>query len=220
MSVTADLSISGDEFVLGTALLTDADIHIELERVVPTSQQVLPFFWAIGSEFETFEADVQSNPSVQNLVALDRVEGRVLYRVEWSEEVESFIYGIAEVGATILEATGDQVWRFRLRFHDHGSLSDFHDYCETRGISYTLDRVTTDIAEEKEEFGLTPEQRETLVLALEKNYFNVPRGVTLGELAEELGVTQQSVSERVRRGTGSVLEAVLLEADGQKNRTT
>ncbi len=220
MSVTADLSISGDEFVLGTALLTDADVHIELERVVPSSRQVLPFFWAIGSDFERFEADVQSSPNVQNLVALDAVEGRVLYRVEWSEEVESFIYGIAEVGATILEATGDRIWRFRLRFHDHGALSDFHDYCDAHDIGYTLDRVTTDVAEEREEFGLTPEQRETLVLALEKNYFDVPRGVTLGELAAELGVTQQSVSERVRRGTGSVLEAVLLEADGQESRPT
>ncbi|MCO8245048.1 MULTISPECIES: helix-turn-helix domain-containing protein [unclassified Haladaptatus] len=220
MSVTADLSISGEEFVLGTALLTDADVHIELERVVPSSRQVLPFFWAIGSDFETFENDVRSNPNVQSLIALDRIEGRVLYRVEWSEEVESFIYGIAEVGATILEATGDRVWRFRLRFHDHGALSAFHDYCEVRNIGYTLDRVVTDLAEEREEFGLTPEQRETLMLALERDYFDVPRGVTLGELADELGVTQQSVSERVRRGTGSVLEAVLLEANGRDTGPT
>ncbi|MGA9401799.1 helix-turn-helix domain-containing protein [Haladaptatus sp.] len=93
-------------------------------------------------------------------------------------------------------------------------------YCEVRDISYTLDRVATDLAEEREEFGLTPEQRETLMLALERDYFDVPRGVTLGELADELGVTQQSVSERVRRGTGSVLEAVLLEANGRDTGST
>jgi predicted DNA binding protein len=216
MSVTADLSISDDEFVLGTALRTDADVHVELERVVPSSQQVLPFFWAIGSDFETFESDVRGNPNVQNLVALDRVTGRVLYRVEWSEEVESFIHGIAAVGATILEATGDQLWRFRLRFPDHGALSEFHDYCVAHDIRYTLDRVATDIGVKREEFGLTPEQRETLVLALDRGYFEVPRGVTLTELADEIGITQQSVSERVRRGTGSVLEVVLLEADGNE----
>lgn len=219
MSVTAELSISRDEFVLGTALRTDADVHVELERVVPSSRQVLPFFWANGSDLETFEEDVRTNPNVENLVALDRIEQRVLYRVEWSEEVESFIYGIAEVGATILEATGDRIWRFRLRFHDHDALSEFHDYCEAHDIRYTLDRVTTDVSETREEFGLTPEQRETLVLALEKGYFDVPRGVTLDELAEDVGVTQQSVSERVRRGTGSVLEAVLLEAEGDGSRT-
>lgn len=216
MSVMADLSISGEEFVLGTALHTHADVHVELERVVPSSQQVLPFFWAIGTDFETFERDVRGNPNVQSLVALDRVDGRVLYRVEWSEEVESFIHGIAAVGATILEATGDRVWRFRLRFHDHAALSEFHDYCVAHDIRYTLDRVATDVAVEREEFGLTPEQRETLVLAIEEGYFDVPRGVTLTELAAELGVTQQSVSERVRRGTGTVLEAVLLEADGNR----
>ncbi len=213
MSVTADLSISGEEFLLGTALLTDSDVHVELERVVPSSRQVLPFFWAIGTEFEAFENDVQSNPNVEHLVALDRVAGRVLYRVEWSKAVESLIYGIAEVGATILEAYGDDRWRFRLRFNDHGALSEFQTYCEEHDIDFHLDRVAMETETDRGEFGLTPEQREALVLAVEQGYFDVPRGVTLGELAEDIGVSQQSVSERVRRATGSVLESVFLETN-------
>ncbi|WP_435154715.1 helix-turn-helix domain-containing protein [Haladaptatus sp. DFWS20] len=216
MSVTTDLSIPGEEFLLGTALLTDTDVHVELERVVPASRQVLPFFWAIGTEFEAFERDVQSNPNVEHLVSLDRVGNRVLYRVEWSKAVESLIYGIAEVGATILEAYGDDIWRFRLRFNDHDSLSEFQTYCEQHDIHFRLDRVATEMESEQGEFGLTAEQREALVSAVERGYFDVPRGVTLGELADEIGVSQQSVSERVRRGAGSVLESVLLDTTAEK----
>ncbi|WP_266078018.1 helix-turn-helix domain-containing protein [Haladaptatus caseinilyticus] len=219
MSVTTDLSIPSEEFLLGTALLTDTDVYVELERVVPASRQVLPFFWAIGTEFEAFERDVQSNPNVKNLVSLDRVKNRVLYRVEWSKAVESLIYGIAEVGATILEAQGNDQWRFRLRFNDHSALSEFQEYCIEHDIDFHLDRVTTETDTVRNDFGLTAEQRETLVLAVEQGYFDVPRGVTLGELADEIGVTQQSVSERVRRGAGSVLESVLLEASTREERS-
>ncbi|SIR23539.1 Predicted DNA binding protein, contains HTH domain [Haladaptatus litoreus] len=216
MSVTADLSILGEQFLLGTALLTDTDVHVELERVVPASRQVLPFFWAIGTDFDAFEQDVQSNPNVEHLVSLDRVGNRVLYRVEWSKAVESLIYGIAEVGATILEAHGDDLWRFRLRFNDHESLSEFQTYCDEHDIDFHLDRVATEAETERNEFGLTPEQREALLLAVERGYFDVPRGVTLGELADEIGVSQQSVSERVRRGAGGVLESVLFETNANR----
>ncbi|WP_227374214.1 helix-turn-helix domain-containing protein [Haladaptatus halobius] len=213
MSVTADLTISGEQFLLGRALFTDTDVHVKLERVVPASPQVLPFFWAVGTEFETFEDVVRSNSYVDNLVALDRVDGRVLYRVKWSEEVESFVYGIAAVGATILEASGNGEWRFRLRFDDHNELSEFHDYCAEHEIEYRLDRVMTETNVEQREFGLTAEQREALVLAVERGYFDVPRDVTLGDLAEEIGISQQALSERVRRAAGNVLQVALLDAD-------
>ncbi|GAA0229201.1 bacterio-opsin activator domain-containing protein [Haladaptatus pallidirubidus] len=180
MSVTADLSILGEEFLLGTALLTDTDIHVELERVVPASRQVLPFFWTIGTEFDAFERDVQSNPNVEHLVSLNTVNDRDLSRVEWSKAVESLIYGIAEVGATILEAHGDDRWRFRLRFNDYEALSEFQTCCEKHDIDFHLDRVATETEIDQNGFGLTPEQRETPLLAVEHGCFDVPRGVTLG----------------------------------------
>ncbi|WP_458205488.1 helix-turn-helix domain-containing protein [Haladaptatus sp. NG-SE-30] len=213
MSVTADLTISGEQFALGTALLTDTDVHVELERVVPASQQVLPFFWATGTEFESFEREVETSPHVENLVLLDQVGDRILYRAEWGSEVESFIHGIVAVGATILEAHSNDEWRFRLRFDDHEDLSDFNDYCDDHDIQYRLDRVLTDTDVDHQEFGLTDEQREALVLAVERGYFDVPRGVTLGDLADEFDISQQALSERVRRAAGNVLRTVLFDVD-------
>ncbi|WP_433629222.1 helix-turn-helix domain-containing protein [Halomicrococcus sp. NG-SE-24] len=61
-------------------------------------------------------------------------------------------------------------------------------------------------------FGLTPEQREALVLALNRGYFATPSEVTLDELADQLGITRQAVSSRVRLGTEKVLRSVLVSS--------
>lgn len=52
---------------------------------------------------------------------------------------------------------------------------------------------------------LTPPQRETLKLAYERGYYEIPRGASLMELAGELGVSDQACSERLRRGVQRLL---------------
>ena len=70
-------------------------------------------------------------------------------------------------------------------------------------------------------FGLTDSQYRALVLAASRGYYEVPKAVTLAELAEEIGVSHQALSEQLRRGTGALVEDVLsvgasLEAEGAR----
>ena len=53
---------------------------------------------------------------------------------------------------------------------------------------------------------VTRKQEEALRLAHEEGYFAVPRGASLADLGEEIGVSSQSVSERLRLGLAIVLE--------------
>jgi hypothetical protein len=55
-------------------------------------------------------------------------------------------------------------------------------------------------------FGLTDSQHRVLELASRRGYFEVPRDVTLKELADEVGVSHQALSEQIRRGTGALVE--------------
>jgi len=111
MAAVVELLIAADAFDLGRVTKVAADVHLELERVVPTGEDIMPFFWATGEDFEAFERAVRA---------------------------------------------------------------------------------------------------EALVSAVERGYFEVPRGVTLGDIADDLGISQQAASERVRRGTNTVLRTVLL----------
>jgi predicted DNA binding protein len=209
VSVVAEFHIESSEFLLGTVVGRSDDVEIELERVIPVSERVMPYLWATAPDFAAFEAAVRASDRVDSFVALDRVDDRVLYRVEWAEEIESLVYGFAVTDGTILEAVGRSEWSFRVRFPDHTRLTEFHEYCRTHAIEFELRRVYQPDSN-GQRFNLTTRQREALVLAVEWGYFRVPRDTTLGDIATELGVSEQAVSERVRRGANEVLSSTLL----------
>lgn len=53
---------------------------------------------------------------------------------------------------------------------------------------------------------LTDKQQRILELAYEEGLYDVPRESTAAEIAKEVGVTEQSVSEMLRRATKSLVE--------------
>lgn len=214
MSVILEFAVDGEEFTLGRVLSGPPVMRLELERIVPTGNAVMPFVWATGEEFEAFEEKVRESPSVKELLALDKVGDSGLYRIEWRDHPEDLIEAIAESDAAVLEARGKENWTFRLRFPDHDKLSLFHNYCTDHDVTIRIDRTYT-LTEETErgrQFDLSQEQREALVLALRRGYFATPSEVSLDELADELDISRQALSNRIRRGNEKVLRKSLLSS--------
>lgn len=214
MSVILEFSIAGDEFTLGQTLSGEPDMHIELERIVPMGDAVLPFLWVTGNDFEAFEEKVRNSPHVEQIRALDRVGETALYRITWSELTMSLLEGFTEADATILEGVGDNDWVFRVRFSDHDKLTQFHNYLMDHNITIHIERTYT-LSEETERgyiFDLSEAQREALVLALGRGYFATPSEINLDELADELGISRQALSIRIRQGNEKILRTTLLSS--------
>ncbi|MFB6178842.1 MAG: helix-turn-helix domain-containing protein [Halorientalis sp.] len=212
MSVIAEFTIQAEEFLLGKLVAVHPTLTVELERVVPAAKRVMPYVWGYGSDLDAFEAHLSTDPNVETFEVLDRLGESALYKIDWGEPTEELITGIAETDATILEAHGTDEWMFRIRFEDHEGLSTFHTFCQEHGIQYHLTRVyTLPDPSVDNPYGLTDAQYETLLRAVERGYFEVPRKVTFAELAGELGISEQAVSERVRRGTNAILTQVLYD---------
>jgi predicted DNA binding protein len=59
---------------------------------------------------------------------------------------------------------------------------------------------------------LTEVERRTLETAVDEGYFDTPRGITLGELADRFDVSKPAASKNLRRGQrkllGSVVDAI------------
>lgn len=217
MSVVAEFTISAEAFGLGQLLASRSDVSIELERLVPTGNEVMPYFWAemADGDFETFERELREDPLVREFTVLDAVEGERLYAVEWERIPESLIRGITRSNGAIIEGRGmDGHWRFMIRFPDHTRLTEFSEFLTDHDIDIHVERVYERGDDHGRAYGfdLTDEQRETLTNAVRRGYFEVPRGVTLTDLAEELDITRQAASERVRRGANTVLRSALLES--------
>ena len=217
MSVLLEFTIDADQFRLGRVLSNGGDLHFELERIVPTTDQVMPFVWVAtdgdpDADLPPFEERVRDSDYVRELLALDRLEDGGLYRIEWEGDGEGLVRGLAVAEATVLEARGNGRWTFRVRFADHAHLTDFHNVLTDHDVAIHIERTYTLSRESarRRDFGLSPEQREALVLALRRGYFATPSETNLDELAEELGVTKQAVSNRIRRGNEKILRPLLL----------
>lgn len=212
MSVIVEFTLADEEFLLGQVLANPPDMYIELERIVPTGSSHIPFLWVQSDNYETFEQRVGESEHVASFTALDRLGDWVLYRMDWKARRHDVLEGLEASDAVVLEAYGNSGWTFRLRFPSHDQVSQFYNYCMKHDIpidirrSYTL----TERSDVAHQFDLSNEQREALVLALRRGYYDTPSDVTTSDLADELGVSQQAVSKRIRRGTKKVLERTLL----------
>ncbi|MDZ7729994.1 MAG: bacterio-opsin activator domain-containing protein [Natrialbaceae archaeon] len=108
-----------EDFQLGTVLSGATDMLLELERIVPTGPMIMPFIWATGDNHDAFEKHVQANPAVTEFLALDTINERALYRIEWAKDpTNSHRRGGARTDAIVFDACGNEEWTFRLCFSD------------------------------------------------------------------------------------------------------
>jgi predicted DNA binding protein len=214
MTVITDISVSSDDFVLGQTMQAVPASPIELEQLVPSGDLPLPYFWVEQVNVEEAEAALNDEPAVETVTQLDSLNGRVLFRIEWTEEVDSFLENLIDYEAAVLEAAGsDDKWKFQLRFRSYDVLSEFYRACINDGVGIQLDRVHNPVeAASRARFGLTEDQEQTLVTAFKAGYFDVPRGTTIRELGEQLDVSDSAVSQRLRRANSSLIAATLLTA--------
>lgn len=215
MSVIVEITVPAADFELGRSLqTTDNGARFELERMIPTTDRVIPYFWAKDTDFTALTASLSDDENVLGLTLLDDFDDRALFRIEWPSDINGLVGSIKAHGATIIDAAGtNERWEFQLRFPDSADISGFHADCKRRGIHLNLRRLYRPEQSDLETSGLTPTQRETLLTALEEGYFSIPRRITGEELAEKLGVSDQAVSERLRRAQTTVFTSLLLAND-------
>jgi hypothetical protein len=210
MTVTVELQVSPEAFRLGDAMRTDPPVDVEIERLVPVDGGVVPYLWVYGDEgvLAEFESGVRGRAGVGRLEALDRLDGAALYSVTWERSEPDVVSALREADGTLLEAVGGEEWTFLVRFPDHAALSAFYNYCLDHGVAARVSQLRAPSPGRRRP-DLTAEQREMLEEALARGYFEIPRAVSLGELAETFGISQQAASERLRRGVRQLATAAL-----------
>jgi len=207
------------DFYLETPVLRNALTTVP-EMTVAVEQQTLrdskPFvlsFWASEGDFGAFDAALNDDPTVADATILGEFDDRRLYQVELTDEAERQMtyHAWADLGGVFVssEWVGDR-WRVRIRFPDRERLRKYVDYCERRELTFDLQQLYESAGREDDSFGLTDPQREALRAATEMGYFEVPREVELEGIADVLGVSRQAVSERLRRGTETLVRSTVL----------
>jgi len=165
-------------------------------------------FWARDGDFHRLETVLGEDPYVTNFSHLTTVGTKRLYRLTFSLEAKEMMtypeasrFDIVFLGAT---STTDGI-HFRAQVPTREALAEFRDTCESKGLTFRLDRIYQKGDGTADEYGLTDRQREALVLAYERGYYGSDRAVSLEELATELDISRQAFADRLRRGLQKLL---------------
>ncbi|SFR36663.1 helix-turn-helix domain-containing protein [Halogeometricum limi] len=207
MVTEATFTVPSDQFPLGTVFNQLPNVTVELERLVPAQDVVIPYFWVRGTEVADIESAFTEHPGVQGIRLVDSVEDEYLLRVEWTLEYDDVLTVLAETSIPLIEAIGtNKQWTFDVRGDEQRDIVEFQRRCRELDIPITLTSLTAlTPVETAIEVILTDTQLEALVLAYDRGYFESPREVTLEALGEELGISQQAVGSRLRGGIKAVL---------------
>ena len=207
MATEATFEVDSDQFPLGTVFENQPDVTVQLERLVPAEDAIIPYVWVRGADGDGIDATFESHPGVRRARLIDSVDDDSLLKVEWDPESEGFLRTLAETDLLLLSATGTESnWTFEIRGDDHADVAAFEETCRDRGIDLRLTAVHALTPLDGDgDYGLTEAQREALELAYERGYFDSPRQVTLAEIAAEIDISQQALAARIRRGTRSLL---------------
>jgi predicted DNA binding protein len=203
----ATFTVRPDEFPLGTVFERLPDVTVELERIIPARDVVVPYFWVRGTVVDDIEAAFSEHRGVKSIRLVDSVEDEYLLRVEWAIDYDDVLTTLSETKIALIEVTGtDEQWTFNIRGDDRSDIAAFQARCREVGIPITLTTLhgLTPV-ETGTEAALTETQQEALVLAYERGYFESPREITMAELGDELGISQQAVASRLRRGINRIL---------------
>ncbi|MFC7140430.1 helix-turn-helix domain-containing protein [Halosimplex aquaticum] len=207
MTVIGEFTVPAGAFLLGDAL-GSVDGTVTVERmVVDGGQVVTPYVWVATGDFEAFESALRGDASVGEFAVVERHEDESLYRIEWDSDHTDLFAALDGVAATVLNAEGrDGVWVLRAMFSDRGAVSTFDDrFCATHeGVK--LDRLYR--YEDPSSYGkyeVTEKQRAALTAARDAGYFAVPRECSLQDVADELGISRNAASARLRRGQDALV---------------
>ncbi|MDG5817369.1 helix-turn-helix domain-containing protein [Natronococcus sp. A-GB7] len=215
MATEATFTVPSHQFPLGTVFEQLPDVTVTLERIIPAQDVVVPYFWVRGTVVDDIEGAFLDHPGVEDVRLVDSVADEYLLRVEWTLEYDGVLSALTETEVPLIKAVGtDQQWTFDVRGDDRSDIAAFQHRCRESDVPVTLTKLHALTPLETEtEAALTDTQQEALVLAYDRGYFESPREVTMEDIGDELGISQQAVASRLRRGIKHILGSTIPETE-------
>jgi len=190
-------------------------MQIEVERVAAHSTEwTMPCLWASYAESTAIREALENDPSVEEIVNESEFGDEGYYQVEWSDPVRDRINAYIDKSGTIQKASATpDGWKLRIRFVHRDQFDSFLESLTEQEYSYRLLELRKPDEPRVSVSGLTERQHEALITACQHGYYKVPRDTSSKELAAELGISHQTLSELLRRGTEKMIKSQLMTTE-------
>lgn len=168
--------------------------------------------WVESNDFDAVEAAINDDPGVTNPEVLTEVEGRFLFRVDFTDigRETNLLPEIVKHGGVMREAVGtNDGWRCEVRLPDRDAIEEVYQFGRGHDIEFTFHRFYQQTGWTDGDLSLTDAQRETLIEAVDSGYLAIPRECSLDDLGERLGISRTAASERFRRAVKNLIKQSL-----------
>lgn len=218
MGFIAEIHLVHDDLALAPTIGTNPETTFRYEYETSTGDPQLLFFSAFSDDDAAVEASMASDPTVSDPTRVASFENRTIYRVALETDLAVLPDWGGEHGLFVFTVTSDeQGWVARVYLPDRDALTAFRARCRDRGISFRVTQLYDTSVSDSGTFHLTDQQHEILMMAYYGGYFDIPRRMTQDDLAEQLGISDSAVSQRLRRAIAELIAATI-ENDRMPNQ--
>jgi predicted DNA binding protein len=206
-----EAAVPAEQLALGETLRAVPETRIDAVRAVAAgSRSVLPVLVFDGTADEVGPA-LREDSSVAAVSRLAALENECVYRVEWeAAAADNLRTTFPDDGAVLRTRAADGKWCLRVLFADRDPMEDWYHGCRDAGLDIDVESVhdPTESVRSRQH-GLSRKQYVALETALQHGFYDIPRKVTLQELADEFDVSHQALSERLSRAHRSTIANVV-----------
>jgi predicted DNA binding protein len=206
-----EAAVPAEQLALGETLRAVPEARVDAVRAVAAgSSSVMPVL-VFDGHHEDIDSALREDRSVESVSALATLEKECVYRVEWESDAEERLRTMfPDEGAVLRTRAADGKWCFRALFADRSPMEDWYHGCRDAGLDVDVESVhdPTESVRSRQH-GLSRKQYVALETALQHGFYDIPRKVTLEELADEFDVSHQALSERLSRAHRSTIANVV-----------
>lgn len=214
MTITTEFIIRSSSLPLVSIVNSLPPTTVECIHGLCLQREVRAFTIQLDPNEEVSETELLGLEGITEATMLGHASGKAVYQltVDLTDEVSEVFaperFDAVQVEPTTITSEG---WYEKKVFKNYETLNEFQTRCKEYGISIELVSITPnqDTEDESPEYGLTDRQHEALTLAISRGYYESPRQVSTAELAEELDISQPSMSNLLRRGERQLLSSTL-----------
>jgi predicted DNA binding protein len=202
--------VQDEGILLGERLQKRRDVPILLTSVVPTEDGTVLHLLVRRDDRRLIERTLESNPAATDITTVSSGAEYYLVSAKVLDSFGEFFKLIADFDATVLQGsrTADN-WFFRIQFPNTETLREGLSQYDSLDVDVRVTQIHYGIAADERQFGLTPTQQEVLICAHEAGYFSVPREISLAALSNRLDLSDTAVSQHIRRGVKTLIDATL-----------
>lgn len=218
MDIVATISQSPVERFAST---TDEEISttVHLESLRGSGATIDTYGWIPAANAAAFLDAAECSDYILATERLDERGDEALVRLDWYEHRVPLLGALLQSEVSVLGGRlTDESWQLVVRFETETELRRFSRNCQEDGIDMAVESVRarsklcgTELASQ-----LTDAQLETLEYALLHGYYDVPRKTNVTKIADEFGVSDTAVSQRIRRGLKKLLTVIYEDVNGEE----